>query len=195
MGQITWFSKRWARLPGFAKIWARLPGEKIVFFLQKVDQITWRTRLPGRGPQWTRLPGRGQKWTRLPGQMFSCFFCCFAPLARGRQACRTRLPGRGTKWTRLPGRGQMGDRLPGVSTCFGCFAPCQNFVCSHRAAGDAALAGSAAPTGEPLELARARASGPSGGTVLCRAARVDGARRWWASCVRGAALGFCVVVC
>ena len=50
--------------------------------------------------------------------MFSCFFCCFAPLARGRQACRTRLPGRGTKWTRLPGRGQMGGRLPGVSAFF-----------------------------------------------------------------------------
>ena len=84
MGQITWFSKRWARLPGFAKFWARLPGEKIAKCWKK-----W-TRLPGgpdylvRGPNWTRLPGRGQKGG---ADYLECFFVFFSA-ARARTCSR-----------------------------------------------------------------------------------------------------------
>ena len=75
MGQITWFSKRWARLPGFAKIWARLPGEKIVFFCKK-----W-TRLPG-GPDYLVAAHSGPDYLGAaksgPDYLDRCFRVFFA---------------------------------------------------------------------------------------------------------------------
>ena len=150
--------------------WSRPTVDQITWARPKVDQITWTDVfvffLLFRSPRsWAASLQDQITWSRHKVDQIT--------------------------WAR-PNRGQITWSL---HFFLAALRPARTFVCSHRAAGDAALAGSAAPTGEPLELARARASGPSGGTVLCRAARVDGARRWWASCVRGAALGFCVVVC
>ena len=75
MGQITWFSKRWARLPGFAKIWARLPGEKIVKFCKK------GTRLPG-GPDYLVAAHSGPDYLGAaksgPDYLDRCFRVFFA---------------------------------------------------------------------------------------------------------------------
>ena len=195
---------KWARLPGFQKGGPDYLGlqkfgpdylvKKLYFFCKK-----W-TRLPG-GPDYLVAAHSGPDYLGAaksgPDYLDRCFRVFFAvslpSLVGGKPAGPDYLVAAQSGPDYL-GAAKWGADYLEFTLFLAALRPARTSF-AHRAAGDAALAGSAAPTGEPLELARARASGPSGGTVLCRAARVDGARRWWASCVRGAALGFCVVVC